>query len=122
MCRVGLRFVSSLNVTLVTLSDKVLMHLVLPRCKVCSIELLGGKSASHLGVHCRTSSTLDASLSTTHVKAMGLDQATTRSDTMKRIKSDSVQRLCVYVRQERMREGGRERALDKKLYVTSNRN
>ena len=97
MCRVGLRFVSSLDVALVTLSDKVLMHLVLPRCEVCSIELLGGKSASHLGVHCRTSSTLDVScaeivaiaislfsmsLSTTHVKAMGLDQATTRSYTI----------------------------------------
>ena len=51
VCWVGLRFVSSFYIALVTLSDKVLMYLVLTRRGVCSIELLCRKSASHLSVH-----------------------------------------------------------------------
>ena len=51
MCWVGLSFVSSFNVAPVTLSYKVLMHLVFPRCKVRSVKLLDRKSASHLSVH-----------------------------------------------------------------------
>ena len=31
--------------------DKVLVHLVLPRCIVVSVEFLGRKSASHLSIH-----------------------------------------------------------------------
>ena len=50
VCWVGLCFVSSLNIGPITLSDKVLMHLVLPNCKVYPIELLRRKSTSHPSV------------------------------------------------------------------------
>ena len=51
MCWVGLIFVCSFNVTLIALADKVLLHLVFPRCKVVYVEFLGRKSASHLSIH-----------------------------------------------------------------------
>ena len=40
----GLIFLRSFNVAPITLSDKVLVHLVLPRCKVVSIQLLARES------------------------------------------------------------------------------
>ena len=51
VCWFGLRFVSSLDVALVTLSNKVLMHLILPRCEVHSVKLLRRKSVSPLSIH-----------------------------------------------------------------------
>ena len=51
MCGVGLIFLCSFDVTPIALADNVLVHLLLPRCKVVSIEFLCRKSASHMSVH-----------------------------------------------------------------------
>ena len=40
-----------IDITPIALADKVLVHFVLPRCKVVSVEFLGEKSASHLSVN-----------------------------------------------------------------------
>ena len=44
-------FVHSFDVAPITLSDKVLVHLVLPRCEVVSIQLLARENAPHLSIH-----------------------------------------------------------------------
>ena len=41
----------SFDVAPITLSDKVLVHIVLPRCEVVSIQLLARESAPHLSIH-----------------------------------------------------------------------
>ena len=46
----GLVYVRSFDVAPIALSDKVLVHLVLPRCEVVSIQLLGWESAPHLSI------------------------------------------------------------------------
>ena len=51
MCWVGLIFVFYFDIILIAFVDKVLVHLVLPRCKVDFVELYYRKSASHLSVH-----------------------------------------------------------------------
>ena len=51
MCWVGLIFVCSFDITLIALADKVLVHLVLPRYEVGSVELFCKKSASDLSIH-----------------------------------------------------------------------
>ena len=48
---VGLIFLSSFDVTPIAMADKLLVHLVFPRCKVPSVEFPGRKSTSHLSVH-----------------------------------------------------------------------
>ena len=58
LCWVGLIFVCSFDITPIALTDKVLVHIVFPRCEIVSIEFLGGKSASHLSIHVKTSSSL----------------------------------------------------------------
>ena len=99
MCWVGLIFVCSFDIAPIALADKVLVHLVLPRCEVGSFELFCRNIASHLGVHVEllllllirivqvVAAAIDrffvnARLDTTHVNAMGFDQATKCSDTM----------------------------------------
>ena len=47
-------YVCSFDVAPIALPDKVLVHLVLPRCEVVSVKFLGRKSASHLSVHIET--------------------------------------------------------------------
>ena len=47
----GLVFVCSSDLTPIALSDKVLVHLVLPRCEVVSIQLLSRESTPHLSIH-----------------------------------------------------------------------
>ena len=44
-------FICSFDITPIALADKLLVHLVLPRCELGSIELFCRKSASHLSVH-----------------------------------------------------------------------
>ena len=44
-------FVCSFYVAPITLPDKVLVHLVLPRCEVVSIQLVVRESAPHLSIH-----------------------------------------------------------------------
>ena len=44
-------FLSSLNITLVPLPDYVLVHLVLPRCVVVTIQLPRWKCPTHLCIH-----------------------------------------------------------------------
>ena len=45
---VGLIFICSFDITPIALVDKVLVHLILPRCEVGSIKLFSRKSGSHL--------------------------------------------------------------------------
>ena len=51
MFLVGFIFLCSFDVTLIALADKVLVHLVLPRCKFVPFEFLYRKSTSHLSIH-----------------------------------------------------------------------
>ena len=51
MCGVGLIFLCSFDVTPISLEDKVLVHLVLPRSKIVYVEFLGKKGAFHLSIH-----------------------------------------------------------------------
>ena len=44
-------YVHSFDVAPIALSDKVLVHRVLPRCEVVSIQLLGRESTPHLSIH-----------------------------------------------------------------------
>ena len=98
MCWVGFIFVYSFEVTPIALADKVLLHLVLLRCEVVSVEFLYRKSVSYLSIHVElllllydvscagcdygNRLVLRVGLGTIHAKAMGLDQATKHSDTM----------------------------------------
>ena len=41
-------FLVLLNITSITLANKVLLHLVFPRCKVISVTLFTGERADHL--------------------------------------------------------------------------
>ena len=87
VCWVGMVFVSSFDVAPVSLSDKVLMHLVFPRYEVRSVELLSRKSASHLSVHdAFLLLLLEPVLMIISVNQQTRDdeddQSTTRSDTM----------------------------------------
>ena len=50
VCWVGLRFLCFFDITLIALTDKVLVHLVFPICKIIFIEFLGGNSVSHLSI------------------------------------------------------------------------
>ena len=47
----GLIFLSSFDIASITLADKVLVYLLLPQCKVFSIQLLARESAPHLSIH-----------------------------------------------------------------------
>ena len=64
---VGSIFLCSFDVAPITLTNKVLVHLVLVRCKVVSVQLLGGKRVAHFSIYggrCRflpSSSLLDTS-------------------------------------------------------------
>ena len=51
VCWVALIFLCSFDVTPIALADKVLVHLVPPRCEVVSVEFLCRRSVSHLSVH-----------------------------------------------------------------------
>ena len=48
----GSVYVRSFDLAPIALSDKVLVHIVLPRCEVISIQLLARESAPHLSIHC----------------------------------------------------------------------
>ena len=54
VCRVGklhIHMQSPFDVTPLTLAEKVLVHLVLPRHKVVFVKFLNGKRDSHLSIH-----------------------------------------------------------------------
>ena len=99
MFEIGLFFVCSFDITPIALANKVLVHLVFPRCEVGSRELFYRKSACHLSVYVELLLLLlirsvqvvataigwffvNARLDTTHAKAMGLDQDSNCSYTM----------------------------------------
>ena len=50
MCLVGVIFLCSLDIIVITLANKVLVHVVLPKYEVVSVEFLLG-SASHMSIH-----------------------------------------------------------------------
>ena len=51
VCWVGLRFLCFFDITLIALTDKVLVHLVFPICEVVSIQLFTGKRIVYVSIH-----------------------------------------------------------------------